>query len=72
VTKAEAEKAAADLESIYVVDRRYFGSEPNPFEDPVNLAPGLPPGWREADCDPLMLNVGSATYTASSPTSSST
>jgi immune inhibitor A len=52
VRKAEAEKAAADWESIYAVDRRYFGSEPNPFEDPVNLASGLPPGWRDADCDP--------------------
>jgi hypothetical protein len=52
VTTAEAEDALADWESIYDIDRAYFGEEPNSQSPASNLAPGLPKGWRDADCDP--------------------
>lgn len=52
VTTAEAEDALADWESIYDVNRVYFGEEPNSKSPASNLAPGLPKGWRDADCDP--------------------
>ena len=52
VTKSEADRAGASWDKIYGVDRRYFGKEPNPAYDAVNLAPGLPKDWRDADCDP--------------------
>lgn len=52
VSQAEAEAAGADWDRIYDIDRTYFGKEPNPAYDAVNLAPGLPPDWRDADCDP--------------------
>ena len=52
VSQAEAEAAAADWDAIYVTNRSYFGKEPNPEYDAVNLAPGLPADWRDADCDP--------------------
>lgn len=51
VTQEEAQNAAADWEKIYDIDRQYFGHEPNPNEVPVNLPPGLPADWRDADCD---------------------
>ncbi|MPZ70048.1 MAG: hypothetical protein GEU71_11035 [Actinobacteria bacterium] len=52
VSQAEAEAAAEDWDAIYDTDRAYFGREPNPKYDAVNLAPGLPADWRDADCDP--------------------
>ncbi|MEO8323615.1 MAG: hypothetical protein ABI571_05700, partial [Actinomycetota bacterium] len=52
VSQAEAEAAGADWDAIYVTNRSYFGKEPNPNYDAVNLAPGLPADWRDADCDP--------------------
>ncbi len=52
VSQAEAEAAGADWDAIYDIDRAYFGKEPNPAYDAVNLAPGLPADWRDADCDP--------------------
>ncbi len=52
VTQTEAEEASKDWDKIYDVNRTYFGKEPNPNYDAVNLAPGLPRDWRDADCDP--------------------
>jgi hypothetical protein len=52
VTTAEAEDALVDWEKIYDIDRLYFGAEPNSKSPATNLAPGLPRGWRDADCDP--------------------
>lgn len=51
VTQEEAQNAAADWEKIYDTNRRYFGQEPNPNAEPLNLPPGLPSDWRDADCD---------------------
>jgi hypothetical protein len=51
VTQGEAKEALLDWEKIYGIDRQYFGHEPNPSEQPVNLPPGLPSDWRDADCD---------------------
>ena len=51
VTQGEAEVAAEKWEKIYDIDRQYFGSEPNPNTPAVNLPPGLPSDWRDADCD---------------------
>ena len=51
VTQGEAEAAAQDWEKIYEINRSYFGHEPNPNEPAVNLPPGLPSDWRDADCD---------------------
>ena len=52
VTQAEADAALQDWNSIYVQNRKYFGPEPRPNVIPVNLPPGLPSNWRDADCDP--------------------
>lgn len=52
VSTAEAEEALVDWEKIYDIDRAYFGEEPNSKSPASNLAPGLPRGWRDADCDP--------------------
>lgn len=51
VTQGEAEVAAEKWEKIYDINREYFGSEPNPNTPAVNLPPGLPSDWRDADCD---------------------
>ncbi len=47
----EAQAAAEDWDKIYKTNRSYFGKEPNPKYNAVNLAPGLPKNWRDADCD---------------------
>lgn len=52
VTQGEAKEALLDWEKIYGINRQYFGQEPNPNEPAVNLPPGLPSDWRDADCDP--------------------
>lgn len=51
VTQGEAEAGLEDWESIYDIDRKYFGIEPNPKSPAQNLPPGLPSDWRDADCD---------------------
>jgi hypothetical protein len=51
VTQGEAKEALLDWEKIYGINREYFGHEPNPNEPAVNLPPGLPSDWRDADCD---------------------
>jgi len=51
VTQGEAKEALIDWEKIYGINRQYFGHEPNPSEPVVNLPPGLPSDWRDADCD---------------------
>jgi hypothetical protein len=51
VTKAEAETGLQKWETIYDINRHYFGTEPNPDSPAQNLAPGLPSNWRDADCD---------------------
>lgn len=51
VTQGEAELGLEKWESIYTLDRKYFGIEPNPKSPAQNLAPGLPSDWRDADCD---------------------
>jgi hypothetical protein len=51
VTKSEAEEGLKDWESIYKIDRTYFGKQPDPDTPAQNLAPGLPADWRDADCD---------------------
>ena len=74
VTTAEAENALQDWESIYKIDTAYFGQEPNAAYPASNLAPGLPTGWRDADCDPhvSILNFPIDTPVAGAPPSPST
>jgi hypothetical protein len=51
VTQEEAQAGLEKWDTIYDINRTYFGTEPNPSSAAQNLAPGLPKNWRDADCD---------------------